>query len=158
MSWPLSQEYNEAIQNPASSFADPELRGGEAATNEIGLPMPRSGNFADVYQVHCGSGSSWAVKCFTREVPGLHDRRSLDPAIAQACTGKGVVVPGGVQLPLFRPAVEVAQLDLQHRGLDRVQAEVAADHLVVVLGLGAVIAQATEAVVERGSDQMPSER
>jgi hypothetical protein len=26
VSWPLSQDYNEAIQTPASSFADPELR------------------------------------------------------------------------------------------------------------------------------------
>jgi hypothetical protein len=74
MSWPQSQEYNEAIQSPASSFADPELRKGEAATNELGLPMPRSGNFADVYEVRCRNGVNWAVKCFTREVPGLRDR------------------------------------------------------------------------------------
>ena len=74
MSWPLSQEYNEAIQSPASSFADPELRKGEATTSSLGLPMPRSGNFADVYEVRCVSGSSWAVKCFTRQVPGLRDR------------------------------------------------------------------------------------
>jgi hypothetical protein len=46
MAWPLSQDYNEAIQNPASSFADPELRAGEAATNALGMPMPSSGNFA----------------------------------------------------------------------------------------------------------------
>ena len=38
MPWPLSQDYNEAIQNPAQSFADPELRQGEADTNELGLP------------------------------------------------------------------------------------------------------------------------
>jgi hypothetical protein len=28
MAWPLSQDYNEAIQNPASCFIDPELRQG----------------------------------------------------------------------------------------------------------------------------------
>jgi hypothetical protein len=73
--WPLSQDYNEAIQDPRQSFTDPELRGGQPAVNALGLPMPRSGNFADVYQVHCpASGSCWAVKCFTREVPGLQDR------------------------------------------------------------------------------------
>ena len=51
MPWPLSQDYNEAIQNPGQCFADPELRQGQADTNELGLPAPRSGNFADVYAV-----------------------------------------------------------------------------------------------------------
>ena len=74
MSWPLSQDYNEAIQSPASSFSDPDLRRGEAAANALGLPMPYSGNFADVYQFRCPDGKSWAVKCFTREVPGLRER------------------------------------------------------------------------------------
>ena len=50
MAWPLSQDYNEAIQDPQSSFTDPELRAGEATTNALGMPMPRSGNFADVYE------------------------------------------------------------------------------------------------------------
>jgi hypothetical protein len=36
--------------------------------------MPRSWNFADVYEVRCPNGSRWAFKCFTREVPGLRDR------------------------------------------------------------------------------------
>jgi hypothetical protein len=73
MAWPLSQDYNEAIQNPAQSFADPELRQGEAETNELGLPAPRSGNFADVYAVVTGQ-RKWAVKCFTRQIPGLQER------------------------------------------------------------------------------------
>ena len=42
------QDYNEAIQSPDSSFTDPELRGGQPVTNALGMPMPRSGNFADV--------------------------------------------------------------------------------------------------------------
>ncbi len=74
MSWPLSQDYNEAIQSPASNFADPDLRRGEAVCNALGLPMPYSGNFADVYQVRGRDGSRWAVKCFTREVHGLRER------------------------------------------------------------------------------------
>jgi hypothetical protein len=75
MAWPLSQDYNEAIQDPAQSFSDPELRGGQPTLNALGLPMPRSGNFADVYEVLCPeSGNRWAVKCFTREVPGLQQR------------------------------------------------------------------------------------
>jgi WD40 repeat protein len=74
MAWPLSQDYNEAIQNPASSFADAELRGGQPVVNALGVPMPRSGNFADVYEFEGHNGAHWAVKCFTREVPGLQER------------------------------------------------------------------------------------
>jgi hypothetical protein len=75
MPWPLSQDYNEAIQNPASSFSDPELRGGEPVTNAMGMPIPRSGNFADVYEFNCpATGNKWALKCFTREMPGLRER------------------------------------------------------------------------------------
>jgi WD40 repeat protein/regulation of enolase protein 1 (concanavalin A-like superfamily) len=74
MSWPLSQDYNEAIQDPPNSFADAELRAGEVVANALGIPMPRSGNFADVYEVRCPNGSRWAVKCFTREVAGLRER------------------------------------------------------------------------------------
>jgi hypothetical protein len=74
MPWPLSQDYNEAIQSPAANFADPDLRRGKAVVNALGLPMPCTGNFADVYQVRCPDGSRWAVKCFTREVAGLRER------------------------------------------------------------------------------------
>jgi WD40 repeat protein len=75
MGWPLSQDYNEAVQNPHLCFADAGLRAGEVATNALGLPMPRSGNFADVYEVrNPASGGRWAVKCFTRQVPGLRER------------------------------------------------------------------------------------
>jgi len=73
MPWPLSQEYNEAIQNPAVNFRDTDLRAGEPVRNALGLPVPCSGNFADVYQVRT-SIRAWAVKCFTREMPGLRER------------------------------------------------------------------------------------
>jgi hypothetical protein len=74
MNWPVSQDYNEAVQTPASSFADPELRAGTPATNALGIPMPHSGNFADVYEMRCPGGARWAVKCFTRQVIGLRER------------------------------------------------------------------------------------
>jgi hypothetical protein len=75
MHWPMSQDYNEAVQTPAVSFADPDLRAGRAATNALGIPLPCSGNFADVYQLRC-PGGDFAVKCFTREVSGLRERYS----------------------------------------------------------------------------------
>jgi WD40 repeat protein len=75
MAWPLSQDYNEAVRNPAASFSDPELREGHAVADAHGRPAPHSGNCADVYEIHCpATQSRWAVKCFTREVPGLRDR------------------------------------------------------------------------------------
>jgi len=74
MNWPTSQDYNEAIQNPATNIADPDLRKGEATVNAMGLPVPRSGNFADVYQFRGADGTMWAVKCFTRQVEGLQER------------------------------------------------------------------------------------
>jgi WD40 repeat protein len=75
MAWPLSQDYNEAIQSPRTSFSDPELQAGQPATNALGIPQPCSGNFADVYQFSCPpTQDRWAVKCFTREVRGLQGR------------------------------------------------------------------------------------
>src|SRR5262245_13679301 len=73
MPWPHSQDYNEAVQNPSSCFRDPELRLGEVVCNAMGLPVPCSGNFADVYAVSTAQ-RKWAVKCFTRQIPGLRER------------------------------------------------------------------------------------
>ena len=65
--WPGPQDYNEAVQNPAQCFIDPELASGEPETNVLGLPKPTSGMFASVYKLQC-SDAVWAVRCF------LHSR------------------------------------------------------------------------------------
>ena len=39
MGWPLSQDYNEAVQNPRTVFADPDLKAGQAVPGPLGLPM-----------------------------------------------------------------------------------------------------------------------
>ncbi len=72
--WPVSQDYNEAVQSPATNFADADLRSGHAVTSALGIPQPCSGNFADVYQVGRPDGLRWAVKCFTRQATGLRER------------------------------------------------------------------------------------
>ncbi|HVK08464.1 MAG TPA: hypothetical protein VM597_06765, partial [Gemmataceae bacterium] len=74
MNWPTSQDYNEAVQDPTTSFFDPDLKGGQVSLNAMGLPIPRSGNFADVYEFTGAGGKKWALKCFTRKVPGLKER------------------------------------------------------------------------------------
>jgi WD40 repeat protein/serine/threonine protein kinase len=86
MRWPLAQDYNEAVQNPAQCFGDDELRRSLPTLNPLGLPLPCSGNFADVYQLHSPTtGRSWAIKCFTRRVPGLRERyREISAHLAQA--------------------------------------------------------------------------
>src|SRR5262245_32759915 len=75
MAWPQSQDYNEAIQNPSTCFKDADLKGGKPTLNALGMPLPCSGNFADVYQITSVSGSRWAVKCFTRGEPASLRRR-----------------------------------------------------------------------------------
>ncbi len=72
-SWPTPQDYNEAIQNPTTCFADPELRASSAITNDHGLPKPVSGAFASVYQMK-GSERTLAVRCFLHNV-GDQERR-----------------------------------------------------------------------------------
>ena len=85
MNWPLSQDFNEAIQNPRVVFADPDLKSAQPIVGAQGLPLPRSGNFADVYQLRGADGREWAVKCFTRPVVGLGDRYArVSEALARA--------------------------------------------------------------------------
>jgi hypothetical protein len=68
-------DYHEAIENLRLNVSDEELRGGEVEVGPMGLPNCYSGNFAYVYKVHCpATECTWAVKCFTRDVPGLRDR------------------------------------------------------------------------------------
>jgi len=66
-SWPTPQDYNEAVQSPLVSFADPELRLGRAELDLLGLPRPISGAFASVYKLNCPH-RAWAVRCFLRTV------------------------------------------------------------------------------------------
>src|SRR5262249_23481804 len=85
MNWPTSQDYNEAGQSPAISFSDPALKGGEVPVNAVGLPVPRSGNFADVYRFKGGGGKTCALKLCTRKVGGLQERYSkIDEHIGKA--------------------------------------------------------------------------
>ena len=75
MAWPKATDFIEAVQDLGVSVEDEELRGGEVVRTPLGLPMLWSGNFADVFKIHCpATGNTWALKCFTRQVPGLQDR------------------------------------------------------------------------------------
>lgn len=73
MFWPSAQDYNEAIQNPATSFADQDLRRGAVESNKLGLPKVMSGAFASVYKINSGE-SPWAVRCFLNSRPDHQER------------------------------------------------------------------------------------
>ena len=73
MPWPTMSDYQEAIQNPRSGFADPELQHGQPVLDRLGLPRPITGGFASVYQLNY-NGRKWAVRCFLREFQD-HQRR-----------------------------------------------------------------------------------
>lgn len=104
MAWPLSQDYNEAIQSPPLCFRDEELRRCQPVLNALGLPLPRSGNFADVYELRCpATGRRWAVKCFTRQVPGLAERYAAISAYL-----KQVDLPFMVDFTCLEQGIQVA--------------------------------------------------
>jgi serine/threonine protein kinase len=85
MGWPLPHDFNEAVQNPASVFTDADLKASQVICGPTGMPLPRSGNFADVYQVRGSDAREWAVKCFTRSVTGLDSRYDkVSQALAKA--------------------------------------------------------------------------
>ncbi|NPC73827.1 hypothetical protein HPP05_29125 [Corallococcus exiguus] len=76
MSLPTDSEYQEAVQNPSQVFSDPDLKSGQPELTSPALPFPkaRSGNFATVYRLNCGT-QSWAVRCFTRSIHPDQKRR-----------------------------------------------------------------------------------
>jgi hypothetical protein len=73
---PLGSEYVEALQNPRLALSDAELQNGRVETDRLGLPKPRSGNFAVVFKVTCGS-KKYALRCFLKESADRQERYSI---------------------------------------------------------------------------------
>lgn len=73
MALPRGDEYNQAIQSPRISFSDTILQSCQVETTPLGLPKPYSGGFTTTYKL-VNSHSSWAVRCFTREISDLQKR------------------------------------------------------------------------------------
>jgi serine/threonine protein kinase len=71
--WPSMVDYQEAVQSPPSAFTSSELRSGTPVANKLGMPRPICGTFASVYELASGR-RRWAVKCFLRNIPDLHQR------------------------------------------------------------------------------------
>jgi hypothetical protein len=73
MAYPSIQQYQEALQHPATAFADALLATGKIAVSGLGVPRVLSGGFALTYAVETG-GRKYAVRCFHREAKGLERR------------------------------------------------------------------------------------
>ncbi len=99
--WPTPQQFNEAIQNPRTSFSDAQLQASRPEENVLGLPKPYSGAFATVYKLSTDS-KDVAVKCFTTKVV---DQQTRYAAIAAALSGLGL--PYFVQFEYHQNGVTV---------------------------------------------------
>ena len=84
MAWPSAADFSEAVQSPRAAFRDSELQGGQPELNNLGMPKPRSGGFAIVFKLQCGS-RNWAVKCFTHD---FADQRQRYDAISRHLAAK----------------------------------------------------------------------
>lgn len=73
MAYPSIQQYQEALQHPATAFSDAALARGKIRSSGLGTPIVVSGGFALTYAVEA-SGSKYAVRCFHREAKGLERR------------------------------------------------------------------------------------
>ncbi|WP_028566761.1 protein kinase family protein [Salisaeta longa] len=75
MAYPTPSAYQEAVQFPATAFADPVLQAAEPRTNVLGLPQPVTGAFAAVFPLtDPATGRTWAAKCFVAEGDALDER------------------------------------------------------------------------------------
>ena len=77
--YPTPSDYQEALQFPATAFADPVLAAGTPRANALGLPQPITGAFAAVFPVETPQGR-FAVRCFLTDV---EDQQARYRAVAR---------------------------------------------------------------------------
>ena len=85
--FPRGAEYMEALQDPSTAFADPDLAAASPQLTPLGLPRPVSGNFASVFRMEAGDGRTWAVRCFVRWFDDMARRHSAVDAHLRRLSG-----------------------------------------------------------------------
>lgn len=115
MWWPSPSDYQDAMQNPQTAFAEATLRNGVVVSDTLGLPKPISGSFATVYQVDY-RGQRHAVRCFLRHVPDIAQRyAAISAHLSQATlpyTVEFSFLPQGIRLRgQWFPIVKMAWLE-----------------------------------------------
>ena len=92
----------------------------------------------------------YAHDVLIEDMTALHRRLRRDQVAAQLSRGKCRIVVGGISLARRGPAVQIFQLHAQHRGLQLVDPEVAANHRVKIFRLPSVHAQDAHAFGQFG--------
>ena len=92
--YPQIVEYNEAVQNPATAFRDPELRQGQVKLNALGLPVALSGGFALTYMM-ATRRRRLAVRCFHREIPKAQHKYAAKKSVADYFRSNFVLTTSG---------------------------------------------------------------
>jgi hypothetical protein len=111
MPFPRGDEYNLAIQSPPLCFTDAELKACLPELTALGLPKPYSGGFTTTYKLK-GARKTWAVRCFTREVPELQFRyAAISKALSQRISSafvKAKYIEKGIQVNgQFQPVIKM---------------------------------------------------
>ena len=111
-------QYQLAVQNPRSAFADPELQTGTIRTDPLGMPRVVSGGFALTYQFQTAKGRV-GVRCFHRASNNLEGRyRAIAPVLGSLSSAfvpidfqtEGIRVEGRAYPIIKMPWVEGQQL------------------------------------------------
>src|SRR5712672_656200 len=101
MPYPQMIDYHDAVQNPAHSFVDKELKTGVVRKNALGLPLALSGGFALTYTVKTAK-NKYAVRCFHKEIPSIESKyREISKAISSLNSGYFVgfqFQPSGIKI------------------------------------------------------------
>lgn len=118
--FPTNGDYVQALQHTDVCFQDQELKAGRVDLTPLGLPKAISGNFASVFSITGTSGKRYAVKCFTQQVNGQHQRYQAIHAVLASLAqqpwmvgfeyiGRGVLVDGKWHAILRMEWVEESQ-------------------------------------------------
>lgn len=107
--FPRGDEYQEAVQAPAFSFSDAELKQAQVESTPLGFPRAYSGGFTTTYHLTGSDGRQWAARCFLREVPHLERRyaslhlpsRTLPFLVESELVNEGIRI-GGRWWPIIK--------------------------------------------------------
>jgi hypothetical protein len=85
MSWPIANDYFEAVQHPLRHFAKPDLKRSQVALDDAGKPRVAKGKWVDVYEMRDVNGvDRWAIGCFTEQPHGMRWRyRQINNHLAE---------------------------------------------------------------------------
>jgi len=93
MSWPLITDFVPMLAQPNVAFSQERLKNCVVETNSLGLPIPRSGQFASVFKAYTdqGSGAPVAIRIFTRAANERRERYDMVARHLETVSVSGIV-------------------------------------------------------------------